>query len=203
MNATKESVDFYLEVFKFNPLLICCLFISILATVLSPLFWYGIIWFERYGSDKRRTLLNMVTSMYCWTTIHFFVFVQSMETARFMYGPLPEFICHLQNIFRFVSIDMFFMCKNCSILTRYVFIVWLKNPAAFKDEFWAVFALIWIQGFSYIVEITTFFFTSPTVTFYICCGTDRPTEQKTQRSLGTHQLIKKYKLKTKRSIDNK
>ena len=185
MNDSHKSIDFYSKVFEFNPLLVCCLLISILALIIGPLLLYCIIWFERYGTDQRRTLLNMFTSMYCWVMIQFFVFVHSTEIARVIFGPLPEFICHLQFISRFAFADMFMLCKNFSVLTKYIFIVWLKNPAAFNDEFWAVFACLWIQGYSFLIEFIRFMLrNSQSITFYICIGTDRTMEQK--QSLNPH-----------------
>ena len=111
--------------------------------------------------------------------IQYFLIVHSTETARFIFGPLPVFICHLQNVARYAIVDMIVMSKAISILTKYLFIIWLKNPAGFNDEFWASFAWLWIQSYSYLVEFTTFFLsTGQSATFYICCGTDRTTEQK-------------------------
>ena len=179
MNVSYKSVDFYSKVFEWNPLLLLFLLISILATLLCPFFLYCIIWYERYGSDKRRTLLNRFTSLYCWATIQFFIIVQSTETARVIFGPLPPFICHLQHIGRFACADMFFLYKNCSIFTKYLFIIWLKNPAAFNEEFWAMFAWMWIQGYSFLAETSVFMLkTSQPVTFFICLGTERTIGQK-------------------------
>jgi hypothetical protein len=42
---------------------------SIVSTLFSLLAFYGIIWFERFGSDEKRTLINMLTSSVCWLAI--------------------------------------------------------------------------------------------------------------------------------------
>ena len=197
MNVSNNSTDFYAKVFKLNPLLICCILISVLSIIICPLIIYCIIWFERYGSDQRRTLLNRFTTMYCWAMIQYFLIVQLIETARFIFGPLPAVICHLQSIVRSVNIDMVLICKAASILTKYVFIIWLKNPAGFNDDFWAFFAWMWIRVFTHLFDITIYLLGgNQPVTFYICCGTVRTMEQtkpSSPHNLGnnsTHSILK-------------
>jgi hypothetical protein len=65
---------------------------------------------------------------------------------------------------------------NVSITTRYIFVFWLKNPAAFNNEFWFQFACIWITGCAILIEavshsLTPFYLLG----YYICSGKD-PTE---------------------------
>jgi hypothetical protein len=42
---------------------------------------------------------------------------------------------------------------DCIMVTRYTFIFWLKNPAAFQDEFWSLFINLWVVGFSWIAQL--------------------------------------------------
>jgi hypothetical protein len=48
---------------------------------------------------------------------------------------------------------------NCTILVtamtlfRYVFIFWLKNPAAFEDDFWLIFVNAWSMTFSFLSQL--------------------------------------------------
>ena len=41
---------------------------------------------------------------------------------------------------------------DCIMLMRYISIFWLKNPAAFQDEFWSLFANLWVVTFSWISQ---------------------------------------------------
>ena len=187
MNSSNESTDFYSKVFEVNPFHICAVLISILCLIICPFFLYYIIWYERYGSDQKRTLINRFTSMSCWAIIQFIVIVHAIETARFTFGPLPAAICHLQNIVRYSILDMIMINQNAAISTKYMFIIWLKNPAGFNDEFWAFFAWMWIQGYSYFVEITIYLLGSnQPVTFYICCGTVRTTTTEQNKPIFSH-----------------
>ncbi len=58
-------------------------------------------------------------------------------------------------------------------ITRYIFIFCLKNPAAFKNEFWNVFLRSWITAASLISNFSwTFVAERLTINFYICSGLD-------------------------------
>ena len=59
-----------------------CVLFSVMGILLGPLALYSIIWFERFGSDKKRTLLNMLFSMICWTCIGFCLCIQVIDTHR-------------------------------------------------------------------------------------------------------------------------
>ena len=43
------------------------LFISITVLILGPPMLFSIVWFENFRSDKRRTFLNRLVAMNCWT----------------------------------------------------------------------------------------------------------------------------------------
>ena len=60
---------------------------------------------------------------------------------------------------------------DCIIITRYFFIFWLKNPAAFNDDFWSFFLNIWIVGFPVISQfILNMASTKKILFYYICVG---------------------------------
>ncbi len=58
-------------------ILLCPIFCD--GILLGPLALYSIIWFERFGSDEKRTLLNMLFSMICWTCIGFCLCIQVID----------------------------------------------------------------------------------------------------------------------------
>ena len=76
---------------------------------------------------------------------------------------------------RFI-LDTILLCMNVSITTRYIFIFWLKNPAAFNNEFWFQFACTWITGCAILLGAVWNFLTPFYLPgYYMCCGKD-PTE---------------------------
>jgi amino acid permease len=72
------------------------LLISTACIFVGPILIYGIIWYEKYGSNNRRTFLNMIVSMYCLSALVFIFFVQVPETLRGIIGPLPTYVCSSQ-----------------------------------------------------------------------------------------------------------
>ena len=45
----------------------------------------GIIWFERAGNKDFRTLINRLVSCFCFSALQWFVFVQLVDTYRYLY----------------------------------------------------------------------------------------------------------------------
>jgi hypothetical protein len=61
-------------------------------------------------------------------------------------------------------------------IIRYLFIFWLKNQAAFLNEFWNDFIRRWIIAASFFLNLVVFFLAhSFSIDFYIYSGMD-PTE---------------------------
>ena len=113
----------------------------------------------------------MFVSLYCWAVIEFVFFVQISETVRFVYGPLPPFLCHLHIYFRGSIVYIMLMYKNASVLTKYAFIFCLKNPAAFNNEFWCQIILIWVHIFSLLFRgIEDWISPKTSINYYICIG---------------------------------
>ena len=174
-NATDElhhlDTDYFSGLLDSNAGKIISLMISCFGIVASPLVLLSIIWYEKYGNDSNRTLLNMFASLYCWAVVEFIILVQIPETARFLFGPLPGFVCHIQVFFRSVSVTVLFMYKNFSAATKYVFIFWLKNPAAFDNEFWCLLICIWVHFFTLVLHISDYTLASKkSIHYYVCAG---------------------------------
>jgi hypothetical protein len=60
-------------------------------------------------------------------------------TPRYLHGPLPVTVCRFNYFFKLVLTTQSILCLNSVMATRYIYIFWLKNPAAFHDEFWCRF----------------------------------------------------------------
>ena len=114
------EVDFFPFTTDRNTERITSLVISCSGIIFEPPVLYSIIWFERFGSDKKRTLLNMIFSMICWLFIAFFIFVQVPETFRYIYGPLPCFVCFLQLFIRYSLVCMVLLFVDAYIVERYL-----------------------------------------------------------------------------------
>ena len=54
--------NFYSTLMETNVWKVVAVGYAIVSIIVQVVLLYGIIWFERFGSDKRRTLLNMLVS---------------------------------------------------------------------------------------------------------------------------------------------
>ena len=98
------------------------------------------------------------------------------HSQRIFIGPLPHFFCFFKTIIRSCFVTQLFLYIDAISVIKYIFIFWLKNPAAFRDEFWIIFINAWIKGFGFIYNFVWFFKAEhQIINFYICTGKD-PTE---------------------------
>jgi hypothetical protein len=75
------------------------------------------------------------------------------------------------------------------MLTRYLFIFWLKNPAAFQDEFWSFFGNIWVTIISCIVQIVfEVMLSTDSYHIYICTGAPPPVLLPGQKLVGSSSI---------------
>ena len=99
----------------------------------------GIIWYERFGTDNRRTLMNKIVSLICCNatfsmSVNFFV-----DFSTYFLGPLNQHLCFFFQVFRNVIVLNSLAFLDALIISKYILIFWLKNPASVKDDFWAFF----------------------------------------------------------------
>ncbi len=114
----ENKSDFFPFMTEQSPERITCLIISCLGIIVGPIVLYSIIWFERFGSDKKRTLLNMLFSMTCWTALTFIICIQVPETFRYVYGPLPGVVCFTHLFLRYTLASMFMLLIDALTITR-------------------------------------------------------------------------------------
>jgi hypothetical protein len=145
--------DFFTELYKIQPAVIIGLVLAFLSIcIIIPIF-YSIIWYEKFGSDKKRTVLNKLVGSVCWCIIFAYVFIQIPELIRYCFGPLPTFVCYLNLVIKnTLSIQLMLTFDAISIL-RYIFIFWLKNPYSFCDDFWTIFLNLWMFSLALISQI--------------------------------------------------
>ena len=165
--------DFFSFLMINTPVYIFSVGVCSFNVVVVPFIMYSIIWFDKYSSDKKRTFINMINSSICWMAIEHCFTIQATDLIRYLFGPLPKWFCCLQTFVRNAYITQTVLYIDAIALTRYTFIFWLKNPAAFQDGFWLIFLNIWIKGASIIMNSAWLIKAEHfPVDFYICSGID-------------------------------
>ena len=139
---TGES-NFYSQLMEDNPYRYVLATISIVIMIASLITCYSIIWIERFGSDKKRTIINQLVASMCWSFITWNSTVQVLKLVRLLHGPLGLKSCVWTFILQRSVTTRILLLVNAISTIRYAFIFWLKNPGAFNDDFWHRFVSLW------------------------------------------------------------
>ena len=153
MSASNGSKHFdeilFTGLLEIRPSKIIGIVISILLTIITCCSAYSIIWFERFGSDLKRIFINKTVSFVCWRILLYFGVIQVTDWVLYFHQPLPEWFCFFHLILRNAIVIQATFLLDVMVITRYIFIFWLKNPLGFQDEFWGLFLNIWITIFRF------------------------------------------------------
>jgi hypothetical protein len=144
--TANDSLDFFAVVYAKSPLTKFSIATSLVLTFLNIISGFGIIWFEHFGSDQKRTLINRLLTSVCLTGIEFYVIVLPFEIFRHLNGPFDNVTCHFLLLFKnSLSIQVALFTLGISV-SRYMYTFYLKNPAKFQDAFWQLFTNMWREN---------------------------------------------------------
>lgn len=107
-----------------------------------------------------------------------YIFGQYGDLVRYIIGPIPSIVCFGQVVMKNAISTQIILYISASPLIKYIFIFWIKNPAAVDDGFWSRFLTLWINGFSFVFNFVIFFLPGrQPLFFYICANTDPRQDQ--------------------------
>ena len=93
VNVTEISFD---GLFENRPeKIVSMVYSSVVAVVSVPLL-YATIWHGRFGSDNKKTLVDLLASLLCWIMVFYAMVIQVIDILIYTVGPLPNSICFLQ-----------------------------------------------------------------------------------------------------------
>jgi hypothetical protein len=192
-NTTKQhetddmDFDYFSELFANRPTKILAVVFSGIGGSLLICLIYGIIWFEHFGSDKKRTVINKLLASFCWACFEWFFAIQIPDMIRYIQGPLPSTVCLIQMNMKFFIYCQMLVYLDGIVLVRYLFIFKLKNPAAFQDDFWHVYINLTVNLFSFLIQFV--FSQLPgrnSLYFYLCSGKDPSADLDIPAKSGCH-----------------
>jgi len=117
-NATQGNT-FFSELLERQFLLTASVTFGITTSAIVPLFLYSIIWYEQFGNDNKRTLVNAFASLACRGGIEYLVFAQLLKYISFIFGSMPAYFCLFARISKsaiFIELILFF---DLTIISRY------------------------------------------------------------------------------------
>ena len=171
-NFTSET-DFFSGLFEKRLSLISTLIFSYIGTYVSIVCVFCIIWFEKTGSDLKKTFLNRLYASCWWSLLVWFLLVQNLTMFRYSFGPLPKAVCYASQFTNFYLTMTIITLLDFIIVARYFLIFCLKNPAGFNDEFWATFIRCWSHFFVLISQIIIFYLPGKDLPdIWICSGSN-------------------------------
>jgi len=148
---------------------------------------YGIVWFEKYGTDNKRTLINKLVASLCWNLIYLYTLCQPIEIVSYVIGKLPQSVCFANVVLKNASKTQSLLLFDSSVLVQYLLIFWIKNPAAVNDEFWSLFISMWIAGLAHVYNFVKFMVPHrQPLNFYICSGTVPDGDWSLPSNFGAH-----------------
>ena len=131
--------------------LVASIGIASLGIIIGPPLLLGIINYQRFGTDRNRTVLNLLTSTICWVNIWQLYIIRSLEILHFTAGPLPEQVCCFKITVKNFIISTTVLLLDAKAVTRYLFIFWIRNPMSLNDTFWHTIITACIVLFSVLV----------------------------------------------------
>ena len=161
------------DVYKMSILVLSSIMIAVTVALL-----YLVIWFEKYGADNKRILTNKIVSAICWNAIIGGLIAFFSDTIVYLFAPLPKSTCLLFGYLRMLTASNIMMFLNVIVISKYIFIFWLKNPGAVQDDFWMVFVCLWTFGLNLTVNFVRIFIPrKEMIYFYICMDQDPSIDQ--------------------------
>ena len=95
----------------------------------------------------------------------------SFSTARYLFGPMQGFLCRFSYFIKLAMNTQAMLFLDIIMISRYIFIFWLKNPAGFDHEFWSCLINVWIILFSWIVQFVSYIMLGrENQQHYLCTG---------------------------------
>lgn len=144
---------------------------SVISIIILIPIYYSIIWYEKYASNTNQTFLNKLVSSMSVVSILWLILIQLPETYRFINGPFSPSFCKLQSALKGTLITHLILLFCLVSIMRYVFVIGLRNPGTFDDEFWTLFLNMEIFLFALIPQLV--FAILPgrdSLIFHICVG---------------------------------
>ena len=168
--------DFFANMYSdssWNIVTITTLIIGALIGLVSTL---GIIWYERNGNHRYRTVINQMFSTLSWIVFWYIVVVYIPDGARFLIGPLHYSICEWIYLLKNFLIGCFLLSLDSIILLRYIFIFKWNKFAVINDDLMARFFNLSIVVLSLWMVVVQRLASSRMPLLYFMCTGKSPVE---------------------------
>ena len=167
----RSENDFFADMYSDSVLLKGTLATFFIGTVLSLVSMSGLIWYERFGNHRYRTVINQLFSTLSWIVVWYILLVYIPEGTRYMIGPLNGTFCEFHNLFKNALIACFLVTLDCISLLRHAFIFNWKHFAVVNDDLIARFlnGTIALLGL-WVATVKRLSFGKMHIHYFLCAG---------------------------------
>lgn len=112
--------DFFKELYSESTLKHFTIAIFFFGSIFGLFLEFGLIWYEKYGNNRYRTVINQLFSFVSWLVVAYIVFVYIPEGIRYLIGPLSETFCDVHNLLKNVLSICLVLTLDLIIIHRYI-----------------------------------------------------------------------------------
>ena len=139
MNVSKpldaSNQDYFEKLFSPSTIKNVTIATFFVASIMGLLLMFGVIWYERRGRFRYRTVINQLFSSVCWTMVWFILLIYIPDGIRVMTGPLNETFCEVHTVLKQILKNCILLTYDAIILLRYIFIFKMPNFTVINDDF--------------------------------------------------------------------
>ena len=172
-NHSYASDDYYEILCSHSPVDFLAVATFFAFSIVELLLLFGIIYYERNGRFRYRTVLNQLFSSVCLAIFLFVQLIYIPESIRFMIGPLNKTICNILVVLKRILINDILLTFDAIAILRYVFIFQMPNFAVIDDNFikrCMDITIVMVSAWAAcVLQISP---GVPSITDYVCAGMD-------------------------------
>ena len=187
--------DFFGEMYSDSVLLKATVTTFFIGTVLGLMSMSGLIWYERNGNHRYRTVINQLFSTLSWTVVWYILLVYIPEGTRYIIGPLNETYCDFHNLLKNALLGSFLVTLDCISLLRHAYIFNWKHFAVVNDDLIAKFLNVTIAVLGlWIAAVKRLSIGKMPIHYFLCAGKnpnalEKGTEHDIPNKFNTIQIL--------------
>ena len=163
--------DYFKELYTDTILKKMAILFFFAGTIFGLMLELGIIWYERNGNHRYRTVINQLFSTISLLVVAYILFVYIPEGIRYFIGPLDATYCDVHNFLKDFIWNCTFLTLDCIILLRYIFIFNWKSFAVVNDDLITCFLQLTILVVGlWISVVKRFSLGKMSMNYFMCAG---------------------------------
>ena len=175
MNFTTSTeilrADYFKELYSDTILKQVALAVFFFGCIFGLIAEFGIIWYERNGKHRYRTVINQLISTVAWLIVSYILLVYIPDGVRYLTGPLNATFCDIHNFLKNFIWICIVMTVDCNIVLRYIYIFKWTGFAVINDDRIARFLQLTIAVVSlWMCTVKRMSFGRMPLNYFMCAG---------------------------------